>query len=342
MSQHLRVSGSFARSISLESCLSIHVYLRILCKIHVLGLILPHLCISRILCKIHVSGLMLQHDYISGSSARSMSPDSCLSIFASHDHLQDPYLQIHVSTSLFLRILYKAHVLGFMFQHPVIWILYKIHVFGFMSQHLCISGSSARCMSLDSCPSIHVDLRLLCKTHVSGSVYKHPQLSHDPLQDPCLLLISRHLYISGSSARSTSPDSCLSIFVSHGSSARPMSPDPCLSSHLYLTILCKIQVSGFMSQRLCLSWIHCKIHVSGSKSQQPFVAHDPLQDPSLRIHVSPSLYLTILCNIHVSGFMSQRLCISGSSARPMSPDPCFRIHVSASFCLRILCKNPRR
>ena len=29
-------------------------------------------------------------------------------------------------------------------------------------------------------------LRLLCKIHVSGSVYTHPYVSQDPLQDPCL------------------------------------------------------------------------------------------------------------------------------------------------------------
>ena len=173
-------------------------------------------------------------------------------------------------------------------------ICYKIHIFGFMSQHLCVSGSSARSMSLDSCLSIfvshgcsarststspdsclsifisqdplqdpclrihvshsglsiHMYLRNLCKIHVSGSVYKHPYIYQDPLQDPCLRFMSQNLYTSGSSARSMSSDSCLSI-------------------HMYLRNLCKIHVSGSMS---------------------------PIQ-------------------------VSASICISGTSARSMSPDP---------------------
>ena len=61
-------------------------------------------------------------------------------------------------------------------------------------------------------------------------------------------------------------------------------------------------------------------------SQHPLISQDPLQDPCLRSHVSASLYLRILCKIHVSGSMSQHLYISGASARSMSP-----IHVLASL-----------
>ena len=263
------------------------MYLRILYKIHVFGFMSRHLCISRILCKIHVSGYMSQHPFISQDPLqdpclRIHVPDSCLSIFISQGPLQDPCVRIHVSASWYLRILYKIHVFGLMSQHPLVWILYKIHVFGFMSQHLCISGpsaksiapdpyvkasicisgSSARSMSPDSGLSIHMYLRNLCKIHVSGSVFKHPYASQDPLQDPCLRFMSQHLYISGSSARSMSPDSCLSILISQA----PLQ-DPCLRIHvsasLYLRIL-------------------CKIHVSGSKYQHPYVSQDPLQDPCVR------------------------------------------------------------
>ena len=157
------------------------MYLRILYKIHVFRFMSQHLCISRILCKIHVnvSGFMSQHLYISGSSARSMSR----------------FMSQHLCISGFF---YKIHVFGFMSQHPLIWILYKIHVFGLMSQHLCISGSSARSMSPDPYISIHMYLRILCKIHVSGSVYKSMSSdtclsifeSQDPLQDPCVRFMS--------------------------------------------------------------------------------------------------------------------------------------------------------
>ena len=189
---------------------------------------------------------------------------------------------------------------------------------------------------------IHVStslcLRLLCKIHVSGCMSQHPCVSQDPLQDPCCRIqSSAAICISGSSTRSTSSGSCLSIFVSHGFSARSTSPDSSLSiSILYLRILCKIHVSGSM----------CPSHVLASTNM------DPLQDPCLRIHVSAFLYLRILYKIHVSGFMSQHpltwilykihvfgfmsqhLSTSGSSARSMSPDPYLSIHMY----LRILCK----
>ena len=69
MSQHFCISGSSARSMSPDPYISIHMYLRILCKIHVSdsGLSI-HVSTSlnlRILCKIHVSGSMSQHPYIS-------------------------------------------------------------------------------------------------------------------------------------------------------------------------------------------------------------------------------------------------------------------------------------
>ena len=113
-----------------------------------------------------------------------------------------------------------------------------------------------------------------------------------------------------------------------------------VSTSLCLRLLCKIHVSGFMSQHPCVSQDplqdpRLRIHVSAS-----LYLTDSLQDPRqrLRIHVSASLYLRILCKIHVSGSMSPihvsaSICISGSSARSMSP-----IHFSASLYLRVLCK----
>ena len=276
MSQHLCVSGSSARSISLDSCLSIHVYLRVLCKIHVAGFIAQqpyvsqdlrilykihvfrfmsqHLCISRMLCKIHVnvSGFMSQHLYISGSSARSMSPDLCLRFRSQHPCVYqehsgtsarsmspDPYISIHK----YLRILCKIHVSDsclsiFIPQGPLKDPRLRIHV----SASTCISGTSARSMSPDPYVSMHMYLKLLCKIHVSGSVNQHPSC------------------ISGSSARSMSP-----IHV---------------SASLYLRVLCKIQVFGFMSQH---PYVSCKIHVSGSVNKHSYVSQAPLQDPCLRI-----------------------------------------------------------
>ena len=141
---------------------SASLYLRVLCKIHVFGFMSQHLRISgssaRSMCPIHVLAFMSQHLYISGSSARSMSPDSCLSIFVSQDSLQDPCLRIHVSASTNMDPL----------QDPRLW----AHV------------------------SASLYLRLLCKIHVSGSVYKHPYVSQDPLQDPCLRIhVSASLYL---------------------------------------------------------------------------------------------------------------------------------------------------
>ena len=319
MSQHLRISGSSARS---------------MCPIHVLAFMSQHPCASQDplqdpCLRIHISAAIC----ISGSSTRSTSSDSCLSIFVSHGFSArsmspDSYLSIH----LYLRILCKIHVSGSMcpihvlastnmdpLQDPCL----RIQI----STAICISGSStrstssdsclsifvshrfsARSMSPDSCLSIHIYkyLRILCKIHVSG-------------------FMSQHLCISGSSTRSTSSDSCLSIFVSHGFSARSMCPihvlastkmDPLEDPHLRIHV----------SQHLSISWILCKTHVSGSMSQHPFISQDPLQDPCLRSHVSASLYLRILCKIHVSGSMSQHLYISGASARSMSPT-----HVLASL-----------
>ena len=123
------------------------------------------------------------------------------------------------------------------------------------------------------------------KIHVFGLMSQHPYVSQDSLQDPCLR-----------------------IHVSASTNMDPLQ-DPRLWAH----------VSAFLYSRLL-----CKIHVSGSVSQHPYVSQDPLQDPCLRIRISASIF------------------ISGSSARSMSPDPyispCLRIHVSASSNLRILCK----
>ena len=235
-----------------------------------------------------------------------------------------------------------------------------------MSQHLYISGSSARSMSSDSCLSIFESqdpLQDPCVLFMSQQVLafmsQHPCVSQDPLQDPCCRIHSSAVIcISGSSTRSTSSDSCLSIFVSHGFSARSTSPDTCLSIRLYLRILCKIHVSGSMcpihvSASLYLRLL-CNIHVSGSVYKHPYVSQDPLQDLCLRNQVSASIcisgtsarsmspdpyisihmYLRILCKIHVSGFMSQRPYVS---QEPLQ-DPCLRIHVSASLYLRSFCK----
>ena len=281
---HLRIH------VSTSSCL------RLLCKIHVSGFMSQHPCVSQgplqdPCCRIHSSAAIC----ISGSSTRSTSSDSCLSIFVSHgfsarststspdsclsifisqDPLQVPFRRIRVSDSclsiqMYLRNLCKIHVPGYVSQDPL-----QDPCLRFMSQHLYTSGSLQ-----DPCLRIHVsassNLRLLCKIHVSGSVYKHPEVgnSQGPLQD--------------------------------------LSPDSCLSIHMYLRNL-------------------CKIHVSGSVYKHPYVSQDPLRDPCLRIHVAAST------------------CISGTSARSMSPDPyvsqdplqdpCLRIHVSASSNLRILCK----
>ena len=77
-----------------------------------------------------------------------------------------------------------------------------------------------------------------------------------------------------------------------------------VSVSLYLRVLCKIHVFGFMSQHLRISGSSarsmCPIHVLAFMSQHPYVSQDPLQDPCLRIHVSASLYLRSFCKIHVS------------------------------------------
>ena len=302
MSQHLCVSGSSARSMSLDSCLSIHVHLRILCKIH-------------------VAGFIAQQPYVSQDPLQ----DPRLRIYVSAslyltDALQDARqrLRIHVSASLYLRILCKIHVSGSMSPiqvsasicisgtsarsmspdpyisiHIHLRILCKIPCLRFMSQHLYTSGSSARSMASDSCLSIHMYLRNLCKIHVSGSVYKHSYVSQAPLQDPCLRIrISASICISGSSARSMSPDPYIS---------------PCLRIHVSassnLRILCKIHVSDsclsiHVSASLYLR-VLCKIHVSGSMSQHPYISQEPLQDHvsgCLNIHI----YLRSFCKIHVS------------------------------------------
>ena len=197
------------------------------------------------------------------------------------------------------------HVLAFMSQHPCVSQnplqdpCLRIHI----SAAICISGSSTRSASSthvsaslyltdslqDPCLRTHVSaslyLRILCRIHISGSVCKHPNVSQDPLQDPCLQIhvsdSCLSIHQNGSSRRSTSSDSCPSIFVSHGFSTRPMSPDPCRSIHLYFKILCKIHVSGVMSQHLCISGSS-----AGSMSPDPclsiFISQELLQNPCLR------------------------------------------------------------
>ena len=199
---------------------------------------------------------------------------------------------------------------------------------------------------------IHVStslcLRLLCKIHVSGFMSQHPCVSQGPLQDPCCRIhSSAAICISGSSTRSTSSDSCLSIFVSHGFSARSTSTfpdsclsifisqdplqvpcrrihvsDSCLSIHMYLRNLCKIHVSGSVSQDPlqdpCLRFMSQHLYTSGS-----------LQDPCLRIHVSASSNRRLLCKIHVSGSVNKHPEV-GNSQDPLQdlcPDSCLSIHM---------------
>ena len=204
ISASICISGASAKSMSPEPCLSVHMYLRNLCKIHVSGSVNKHPYVSQDPLQDPCLRFMSQYLYISGSSARSMSSDSCLSIFlsqgkihvsgsvykhpyVSQDPLQDPCLRIHVSASTNMDPL----------QDPRLW------------AHVSASWY----------------LRLLCKIHVSASVYKHPYVSQEPLQVPCLRNhVSASIYISGTSARS-------------------MSPDPYISIHMYLRLLCKIHVS---------------------------------------------------------------------------------------------------
>ena len=226
--------------------------------------------------------------------------------------------------------------LRFMSWHPPIWILYKIHIFGFMSQHLCVSGSSAKSMSLDSCLGIHVYLRILYKIHASGSKPQQPYVSQDPSQDPRLRIhVSASLYLTDSLQ-----DPCLQIHV---------------AASLYLTILCKIHVSGSMCPIHVLASTNMdplqdpclRIHVSASlylRLQDPCLRihvsastkMDPLQDPRLRIHVSASLYLRLLCKIHVSGSVYKHPYVSQDPLQ----DPCLRIHISASICISGTSANP--
>ena len=298
VSASMCISGSSARSMLPDPYLSSHMYLRILDKIHVFGFMSQHLCTSWILYKAHVSGFMSQHPFIY------------------QDPLQDPCLRIQITASMCISGSSARSMLPdpYLSSHMYLRILHKIHVFGFMSQHLCTSW-------------------ILYKAHVSGFMSPHPCVSPDPLQNPCLRIhISAAICISGSSTRSASSDSCLRIFVSHGFSARSMSPDSCLSIHLYLRILCKILVSGSMcpihvlasTEMNPLEDPHLRIHVSAS-----LYLMDPLQDPCLRTHVSASLYLRILCRIHISG----SVCKHPNVSQDPLQDPCLRIHVSASICI---------
>ena len=366
MSQHLFISGSSARSMSPGSCLSIFISQDPL----------QDPCL-----RIHISASIC----ISGSSARSMSPGSCLSIFASQDPLQDPCLRIHVSASSYLRILCKIHVFGLMSQHLRISgssarSMCPVHVFASVSASICISGSSTRSTSSDSCLTDSLqDPRL--RTHVSASLYL--RILRKILQDPCLRIhvsdscLSIHQY--GSSARSMSPDSCLSIFISqdslqdpclriHVSASTNMEPlqDPRLRIHvsasLYLSILCKIHVSGPIYIYISASIWSSARSMSPGSCLNIFASQDPLQDPCLRIHVSASsycrtlckihvsdsclsihwclsihVYLRILCKIHVSGSISQQPYVSQDPLQ----DPCLRIHVSASLYLTDSLQDPR-
>ena len=220
---------------------------------------------------------------------------------------------------------------------------------------------------------IHVStslcLRLLCKIHVSGFMSQHPCVSQGPLQDPCCRIhSSAAICISGSSTRSTSSDSCLSIFVSHGFSARSTStsPDSCLSiviSQDPLHVSASTNLDPLQDPRL---WAHvsaslylrllCKIHVSGSVYKHPYVSQDPLQDPCPRIHVlafmsqHPCISQDPLqdpCLRSLSIFVSQdslqdpclRIHVAASTNMDPLQDPRLWAHVSASLYLRLLCKS---
>ena len=220
---------------------------------------------------------------------------------------------------------------------------------------------------------IHVStslcLRLLCKIHVSGFMSQHPCVSQGPLQDPCCRIhSSAPICISGSSTRSTSSDSCLSIFVSHGFSARSTStsPDSCLSiviSQDPLHVSASTNLDPLQDPRL---WAHvsaslylrlfCKIHVSGSVYKHPYVSQDPLQDPCPRIHVLAFMSqhpfisqdpLQDPCLRSLSIFVSQdslqdpclRIHVSASTNMDPLQDPRLWAHVSASLYLRLLCKS---
>ena len=205
---------------------------------------------------------------------------SCLKIYTKN-HVLDPRA-FSLAGSSYLRILCKIHVSDSStgLDHVYLKILCKIHVSGSISQQPYVFQDPPQ------------DPRL--RIHVAASLYLT-----DPLQDPCLRIhVSASSYLrilckihvsdsclsihqNGSSRRSTSSDSCRSIFVSHGISARPMSPDPCRSIRLYLRIFCKIHVSGVMSQHLCISG-------SSARSMSPdpclsiFISQELLQDPCLR------------------------------------------------------------
>ena len=184
-------------------------------------------------------------------------------------------------------------------------------------------------MSPDPYISIHMYLRILCEIHTSGFMSQHPHVSQEPLLDPCLRIrISASICISGSSARTMSP-----IHV---------------SASIYLRVLCKIHVFGFMSQHLPISGFSarsmCPIHVltfmsqhhyiSGSSarsmsrfmSQHPHVSQDSLQDPCLRIHVSASTNMDPLQDPRLWAHVSASICISGFCTRSMSSDSCLSIH----------------
>ena len=267
------------------------MYLRILCKIHVSGSINQHPYVSQDTLQDPCLRFMSQHFYFSGSSARSISPDSCLTILISQDPLQDPCLRIHVFDSCL-----------------------SIHQY----------GTSARSMSPGSCLSIFASQDSLqdpcLRIHVSASLYLR-SLYKIHVSDSCLSVLQY-----GSSARSMSPDSA-SICIS-GSSARSMSPIH-VSASSYLRVLCKIHVSGFMSQHLYISGSSAR-----SMSPDPYIS---IHHPSICISgssarsMSPGsclsihVYLRILYKTHVFGVMSQHLRISGSSARSMSPGSCLSI-----------------
>ena len=146
-------------------------------------------------------------------------------------------------------------------------------------------------------------LRILCKIHAAGSLVQQPYVSQGPLQDPHLWIhISVSLYLISSLQDPrlrlhVSP----SIYIS-GSSAKSMSPDVYISVPMALRILCNLHISdSYLS--IFISQGPLKIHVPRYMTQHPFISQDPLQDPYIRILISASI------------------CISGSSARSMLPGP---------------------
>ena len=113
---------------SLDSYFSIHVYLRILCKIHAAGSIAQ---------QSYTSQDPLQDPYLRIHVSVSLNLT---------DSPQNSHLRIHILVSLYFGILCTIHVSQFISQYLCISrMLGNFHIFGFMFQHLRIWISSESC-----------------------------------------------------------------------------------------------------------------------------------------------------------------------------------------------------